>query len=90
MKLPEICIKHPVLATVLNLAIMLLGLLLFQRLSIQYFLDHRTPTAMVNANIAGASVEFMSRNVADKLIDAATGLDSVETMTTDVSKAAVS
>lgn len=83
MRLPEICIRHPVFASVLSIAVILLGLLSFQKLSIQYFPDHHTPTATVSANITGASAEFMSRNVADKLIDAATGLDSVDTMTTD-------
>ena len=83
MKLPEICIKHPVFASVLSIAIVLLGMLSFQKLSIQYFPDHKTPSATVTAAINGASAEFMSRNVADKLIIAATGLDSVKTMTTD-------
>ncbi len=83
MRLPEICIRHPVFASVLSIAVILLGLLSFQKLSIQYFPDHNTPTATVSANITGASAEFMSRNVADKLIDAATGIDSVDTMTTD-------
>ncbi|MGR5142585.1 efflux RND transporter permease subunit [Photobacterium sp. DNB23_23_1] len=83
MRLPEVCIRHPVLASVLSIAVVLLGILSFQKLSIQYFPEHQTATATVSANITGASAEFMSRNVADKLIDAATGLDSVDTMTTD-------
>ncbi|MGF1755182.1 efflux RND transporter permease subunit [Vibrio makurazakiensis] len=83
MKLPEICIKHPVFASVLSIAIVLFGMLSFQKLSIQYFPEHKAPSASVSAAISGASAEFMSRNVADKLITAATGLDSVKTMTTD-------
>ncbi|MGF1683823.1 efflux RND transporter permease subunit [Photobacterium minamisatsumaniensis] len=83
MRLPDICIRHPVFASVLSIAIVLLGLLSFQKLSIQYFPEHQTATATVSANITGASAEFMSRNVADKLIDAATGIDSIDTMTTD-------
>ena len=83
MRLPEVCIRHPVFASVLSIAVVLLGILSFQKLAIQYFPEHQTATATVSANITGASAEFMSRNVADKLIDAATGLDSVDTMTTD-------
>lgn len=83
MKLPEICIKHPVLASVLSIIIVLLGLLSYQKLSIQYFPDQKTPSATVKAAISGASAEFMSRNVADKLISAAVGLDKVDSMTTD-------
>ncbi|UTV26875.1 efflux RND transporter permease subunit [Photobacterium atrarenae] len=83
MRLPEICIRHPVFASVLSIAIVLLGVFSFQKLSIQYFPEHNTPTATVSAQITGASAEFMSNNIADKLIDAATGIDKVDTMTTD-------
>lgn len=83
MKLPEICIKHPVFASVISIAIVLLGAMALQNLPIQYFPDHRSPNATVTADIQGASAEFMSDNVADKLISAATGLSSVKSMNTD-------
>ncbi|PSV46700.1 efflux RND transporter permease subunit [Photobacterium indicum] len=83
MRLPEICIRHPVFASVLSIAVVLLGVISFQKLDIQYFPEHSTPKATVSASITGASAEFMSRNVADKLIDAATGIDNVKTMSTD-------
>lgn len=83
MKLPEICIKHPVLASVLSIAIVLLGLVSYQKLAIQYFPERQTASATVSASITGASAEFMSQNVADELITAVTGLDKVKAMTTD-------
>ncbi|KJG38982.1 acriflavin resistance protein [Photobacterium angustum] len=83
MRLPEVCIKHPVFASVLSIAIILIGLFSFQKLAIQYFPDHNSPKATVTANIDGASADFMSRNVATHLINAATGLESVDIMTTD-------
>ncbi|CAK4068176.1 efflux RND transporter permease subunit [Vibrio sp. 16] len=83
MKLPEICIKHPVLASVLSIAIVLLGIVSYQKLAIQYFPERQTASATVNASITGASAEFMSQNVADELITAVTGLDKIKTMTTD-------
>jgi len=90
MKLPEICVKHPVFASVLSIAIVLIGLVSFQKLSIQYFPEHQTSSASVNASISGASAEFMSQNVADKLISAVTGLDKVKSMTTDCSEGSCS
>ncbi|EGU47994.1 acriflavin resistance protein, partial [Vibrio orientalis CIP 102891 = ATCC 33934] len=90
MKLPEICVKHPVFASVLSIAIVLIGLVSFQKLSIQYFPEHQTSSASVNASINGASAEFMSQNVADKLISAVTGLDKVKSMTTDCSEGSCS
>lgn len=86
MRLPEVCIKHPVFASVLSIAIVILGLLAFQKLDIKYFPEYETPSASVQANITGASAEFMSRNVADKLINAVTGLDGIDTMTTNCSE----
>ena len=83
MKLPEICIKHPIYSCVLSIAIVLLGAVALQTLPVQYFPDHRAPNATVTAHISGASAEFMSDNVADKLISAATGLESVKNMNTD-------
>ena len=35
MQLPEICIKRPVLATVLSLIILLIGLISYTRLSVR-------------------------------------------------------
>ncbi len=83
MKLPEVCIRHPVFASVLSIAIVLIGLFSFQKLAIQYFPEHNSPQATVSAKIDGASADFMSRNVATRLINSATGLENVETMTTD-------
>ncbi|MEZ8103007.1 efflux RND transporter permease subunit [Vibrio bivalvicida] len=83
MKLPEICIKHPVLASVLSIAIVLLGIVSYQKLAIQYFPERQTASATVNASITGASAEFMSQNVAEELITGVTGLDKIKTMTTD-------
>ena len=83
MKLPEICIKHPVFATVLSIAIVLLGMVSYQKLSVQYFPERHTASANVNASITGASAEFMSQNVAQVLINSIAGLDKVKTMTTN-------
>ena len=83
MKLPEICIKHPVFATVLSIAIVLLGMVSYQKLSVQYFPERHTASANVSASITGASAEFMSQNVAQVLINSIAGLDKVKTMTTN-------
>ncbi|WP_413487857.1 efflux RND transporter permease subunit [Shewanella baltica] len=86
MRLPEVCIRHPIFASVLSIMAVLLGLIAFQKLDIRYFPEHTTHSASVNASIAGASADFMSSNVADKLIAAASGIDKVDTMSTDCSE----
>ncbi|AZQ09249.1 efflux RND transporter permease subunit [Shewanella khirikhana] len=87
MRLPEICIRHPIFATVISIMMVLLGLVSFDKLPIRYFPDYKTHSASVHASIDGASAEFMSENVANKLIDVASGLDKVNTTSTDCREA---
>ena len=83
MQLPEVCIRHPIFASILSIMVVLLGIVAFQKLEIQYFPEHSIHTASVRASVPGASADFMSSNVGDKLISAVGGLDKVETMTTN-------
>ncbi|MGB0893266.1 MAG: efflux RND transporter permease subunit [Parashewanella sp.] len=83
MQLPEVCIRHPIFASILSIMAILFGLIAFQKLEIRYFPEHSIHTASVSASVAGASADFMSSNVGDKLIAAVGGLDKVETMTTN-------
>lgn len=57
MKLTEVCIKHPVIAMVFSIAIVLLGVWSFRTLDIQYFPEHKKLTATVDASIDGASAK---------------------------------
>ncbi len=83
MKLPEICIKRPVIAIVFSLVITLFGLWSFPSLDINYFPEHEKQTATINVAIEGASAEFMSKNVVDKLADAVAVIGRVKKMSTD-------
>nr|MDT0250515.1 efflux RND transporter permease subunit [Endozoicomonas sp.] len=83
MRLPEVCIRHPIFASVLSIITILFGLIAFQTLDIRYFPEYSIHSATVNASISGASADFMSRNVADKLISSAAGIDRVDTMSTN-------
>ncbi|ENM5906549.1 efflux RND transporter permease subunit [Vibrio mimicus] len=82
MKLSEVCIKHPVIAMVFSIAVVLFGAWSFQSLEIKYFPDHERLTGSVSTTIEGASAEFMDKNVAEKLTDAAAIVGRVKTMST--------
>ncbi|EGU18249.1 AcrB/AcrD/AcrF family protein [Vibrio mimicus SX-4] len=82
MKLSEVCIKHPVIAMVFSIAVVLLGAWSFQSLEIKYFPEHDQLTGSVSTTIEGASAEFMAKNVAEKLTDAAAMVGRVKTMST--------
>jgi multidrug efflux pump len=61
MTLPELCVKRPVFATVLSLAILLLGLISYQRLSVREYPRIDEPVVSVNTTYRGASAEEESR-----------------------------
>ncbi|MGH8518062.1 MAG: efflux RND transporter permease subunit, partial [Panacagrimonas sp.] len=55
MRLPELCIRRPVLATVMSLMIVLLGAISFSRLSVREYPKIDTPIVSVRTVYKGAS-----------------------------------
>ncbi|HAG61621.1 MAG TPA: AcrB/AcrD/AcrF family protein [Coxiellaceae bacterium] len=81
MNLSVICIKRPVLATVLSLVLIILGLLAFTRLSVNYLPDYSTNTINVSTAWDGASASYMEENITTPLedvISAVSGIDYIE------------
>ncbi len=54
MSLSALCIKRPVLATVLSLVVILIGLVSFQRLTIREYPEIDEPTVSVTTAYRGA------------------------------------
>ena len=81
MQLPEICIKRPVLATVLSLVIVLLGLISYTRLSVREYPRIDEPTVSVSVTYRGASAEVVESQVTKPLEDSLAGIEGVEVMT---------
>ncbi len=81
MTLPEICIRRPVLATVLSLIILLLGLISYQRLSVREYPRIDEPVVSVNTTYRGASAEVIESQVTKILEDSLSGIEGVEIMT---------
>jgi len=81
MQLPEICIKRPVLATVLSLIIVLLGLISYTRLSVREYPRIDEPTISVSVTYRGASAEVVESQVTKPLEDSLAGIEGVEVMT---------
>jgi HAE1 family hydrophobic/amphiphilic exporter-1 len=61
------CIERPVFATMLVLALVVVGGASFFRLGIDRFPAVDLPTVMVRTNLPGASVEEMETQVSDVL-----------------------
>src|SRR5256714_14563939 len=81
MQLPEICIKRPVLATVLSLIILLVGVISYTRLAVREYPRIDEPVVSVSTTYRGASAEVVESQVTKILEDSLSGIEGVELMT---------
>ena len=61
MTLPELCIKRPVFATVLSLAVLLIGLISYSRLSVREYPKIDEPVVSIETVYKGASAAVVER-----------------------------
>ncbi len=80
MFLPELSIRRPVLATVMSLAIVLLGLISFLRLSVREYPKIDTPVASVRTVYTGASAQVIESQVTQPLEDSLSGIEGIRTV----------
>jgi multidrug efflux pump len=80
MFLPELCIRRPVLATVLSLVIVLLGLIAFDRLSVREYPKIDTPVVSVRTVYKGAGAQVVESQITQPLEDALSGIEGIRTI----------
>ncbi len=80
MQLPELCIRRPVLATVMSLMIVLLGVISFQRLSVREYPKIDTPVVSVRTVYKGASPQVIESQITQPLEDSLAGIEGVRTI----------
>jgi len=80
MQLPELCIKRPVLATVMSLAVILIGAIAFLRLPVREYPNIDAPIVSVRTVYPGASAEIMESQVTQPLEDSLAGIEGVRTI----------
>jgi multidrug efflux pump len=78
MRISELSIKRPVLATVMNLIIVLLGLVAYQRLQLREYPNIDVPTISVATFWRGASAEIMETQVTKILEDSVSGIEGID------------
>ncbi|MCC7167439.1 MAG: efflux RND transporter permease subunit, partial [Rhodospirillales bacterium] len=81
MRLPELCIRRPVLATVMSLLLALLGLMAIQRLTIREYPNIDEPVVTVETKYLGASSEIIETQVTRVLEDSLSGIEGVDVLT---------
>ena len=78
MSITELCIRRPVLATVINLVIILLGLVSLQTLTIRQYPNIDSPVVTVVTRYPGASASIIETQVTDPIEEALSGIEGVD------------
>ncbi len=81
MRLPEICIRRPVFATVLSLVIALLGLISYQRLPVREYPAIDEPVVTVNTLYPGAGAEIVESQVTRPIEESLAGIEGIDLLT---------
>lgn len=80
MKLSEISIQRPVLATVMSLILVLVGVIGVSKLSVREYPDIDPPVVSVSTTYLGASAEVMESTITELLEDELIGIEGIRSM----------
>jgi multidrug efflux pump len=81
MKLSEVSIRRPVLATVMSLTIVLFGIISFFRLPVREYPDIDPPIVSITTFYRGASPSVIETEITDVLEEQLTTLEAVKSLT---------
>jgi multidrug efflux pump len=81
MSLFEICIRRPVLASVLSALVLVIGLISYGRLAVREYPKIDEPVVSVTTGYPGASAEVVESQITKVLEDSLAGIEGVELMT---------
>jgi multidrug efflux pump len=81
MRISELSIRRPVLASVMSLMIVLVGLVSFNQLSVREYPRIDEPVVTVSTRLTGASSEVIESQVTKPLEDSIAGIDGVDILT---------
>ncbi|MBI1182084.1 MAG: MMPL family transporter [Alphaproteobacteria bacterium] len=78
MRLSEISVRRPVFATVINLLVVLLGLIAYDRLEVREYPDIDVPIISVETRYPGASAKVIESQVTVPLEEELAGIDGID------------
>jgi multidrug efflux pump len=81
MQLPDICIRRPVFATMMNLALVLFGAIGLSRLPVRELPDIDPPIVSVTTVYPGAAPGVVETEVTERLEDAINTIEGIKTLT---------
>ncbi len=89
MVITDTSIRRPVLATVLNLLLILIGIISYDRLTVREYPNIDLPVVTVETKYPGASASIMESQVTSTLEDSLAGIEGIDFMTS-ISRSEVS
>lgn len=78
MKIAELNIRRPVLSIVINLMIVLIGVVAYDRLSVREYPNIDVPVVTVETNYLGASAKIIETQVTKPLEDSLSGIEGID------------
>lgn len=83
MRISEISVRRPVLATVMSLLIVLIGLVAYDRLTVREYPNIDEPTVSVITVYQGASPDILETEVTTIIEDSLSGIEGIKTITSE-------
>ena len=80
MNLPELSIRRPVFASVLSLAVLLIGLMSYSRLTVREYPNIDEPVVSVDTTYRGASADIVESQVTTPLEDSLAGIEGIDVL----------
>ncbi|MDH4049025.1 MAG: efflux RND transporter permease subunit [Gammaproteobacteria bacterium] len=78
MQLPTLSIQRPVLATVMNLVILLIGLICYERLAVRLIPNVDEPIVSVFTGYPGANAQVIESQITKPIEDALSGIEGID------------
>ena len=78
MQISEISIRRPVFATVMNLVILLIGLIAYDRLAVRLIPDVDVPIVTVATIYPGANAQVIETQITQPIEDALSGIEGID------------
>jgi hypothetical protein len=85
-KLAEICVRRPVFATMLIMALVVLGIFSYNRLTVERFPRVELPTIIVTTRLTGAAPQEIETEITDKVeqsLNTIAGIDELRSVSTE-------
>ena len=78
MVLSDISIRRPVLATVMNLVVLLVGIICYDRLAVRLIPNVDVPVVTVATNYPGANAQVIESQITKPIEDALSGIEGID------------